>query len=63
MKLGTYLDMHAIRSSHFARLLNVSPSTVGRWVDGALPRLDTMRRIADATDGAVMISDWMGDKT
>jgi transcriptional regulator with XRE-family HTH domain len=60
MKLSAWLAQTETRPAHLAKTLGVAHSTVSRWLDGdTIPSMEMMRRVADATDGAVMANDWM----
>jgi hypothetical protein len=61
MKLAAYLETNAIRPADFAEILGVDTSTVYRLKgDGQIPTPDLMRKIVDATDGAVRPDDFYG---
>ncbi len=60
MKLSSWLAKTETRPAHLAKTLGVAHSTVSRWLDGdTIPSMEMMRRVAEATDGAVMANDWM----
>lgn len=60
MTLDEYLHTNRIKDTRFAQLVGVSNATVGRWRKGEVPgSMETMRKIAEATDGAVMPNDFM----
>lgn len=60
MTLDEYLHTNRIKDTRFAQLVGVSSATVGRWRKGEVPgSMETMRKIAEATDGAVMPNDFM----
>ena len=59
MKLGHWLLDHDISNRQFAKQLNVSQPTVGRWIKGkTLPDVVTAHRITQLTDGMVTPKDW-----
>jgi len=63
MKLGHWLMDHDISNRQFAKQLNVSQPTVGRWIKGkTLPDVVTAKRITDLTDGMVTPADWSAPK-
>ena len=60
MTLSDYLTRHSLTASEFGRRLGVSHSTVLRWCSGDhAPSLATIRRIEEATGGAVTVQDFM----
>jgi uncharacterized protein YdaL len=61
MKLTNYLRKNRIRANAFAKIVQVSPATVGRWMyDEKMPfKIETFRRIAAATNGHVTANDWV----
>jgi transcriptional regulator with XRE-family HTH domain len=60
MKLSAWLSETETRPAKLAKTLEVEQSTVSRWLNGSsIPTMDMMRRVAEATDGAVMPNDWM----
>ena len=61
MKLTDYLHKNRIRANAFAKMVQVSPATVGRWMyDEKMPfKIETFRRIAAATNGQVTANDWV----
>lgn len=59
MKLKTYLEKEGITASDFALRIGVAPSTVTRSARGeAIPSPETMRAIAQATNGQVTPGDF-----
>lgn len=61
MTLGEWLSLTGTRPAALARTLDVERSTVHRWLtENMPPSMEMMRRIAEATDGAVMPNDFMG---
>ncbi len=59
MKLGDYLQTEGITAAEFGRRIGASRSTVLRWVKGARsPDSTSMRRVIDATSGAVSANDF-----
>jgi transcriptional regulator with XRE-family HTH domain len=59
MKLDTYIKEAGITGTEFARRIGRSPEFVYLLISGARgPSLQTVRRIAEATDGAVTASDF-----
>ena len=62
MKLVDYLKQQNLSISEFARRAQILPSTASRAVHGkVLPSERTMRRIIDATGGAVQPNDFFED--
>jgi transcriptional regulator with XRE-family HTH domain len=60
MKLSAWLSETETRPAQLAKTLEVEQSTVSRWLNGSMmPSMEMMRRVANATDGAVMPNDWM----
>ena len=59
MKLRTYLDQHRISASEFARLINVRRMTVHRYLGDRVPRPEILKRITEATNGAVTANDFI----
>ena len=60
MKLAAWLEQTQTRPAHLAKTLGVAQSTVSRWITGEkVPSMEMARRVAEATDGAVMANDWM----
>ena len=66
MTLERYLSEHGISRSAFARLIGVSPASVTRYVKagegGRSPRDAIMRRIREATGGAVTADDFLDQR-
>jgi predicted site-specific integrase-resolvase len=61
MKLAAYLEANAIRPAAFAELLGVDTSTIYRLkADGQIPTPELMRKIVEATEGAVRPDDFYG---
>jgi DNA-binding transcriptional regulator YdaS (Cro superfamily) len=59
MQLSRYLSDHAISYTKFARLLNVSPITVYRWIHGLRFPSRHLSAIAKATNGKVTANDFV----
>ena len=58
MTLAEYLDQEGLSITEFAERIDVTHETVRRYVAGQrLPRRAVMKRIAEATDGAVTAND------
>ena len=59
MKLSEYLENQGLSQEGFGRLIGVTQQAVERYVSGArVPRPEVIRRIVDATDGAVEPNDF-----
>ena len=59
MKLDTYIKEAGITGSELARRIGRSPEFVYLLISGARgPSLQTVRRIAEVTDGAVTADDF-----
>jgi transcriptional regulator with XRE-family HTH domain len=59
MNLKTYLDTEGITASEFATRIGVAVSTITRSARGeAIPSVETMRLIIDATNGRVTPNDF-----
>lgn len=59
MDLDSYLSQEDLSNADFAALIEVDPSSVWRFRNGArIPRRDTMMKIVDATGGAVTANDF-----
>lgn len=60
MTLEEYLKAEGMNASAFAKLLNVTPSTVTRWLTtDRKPDLELMVKIEDATGGKVTMRDFV----
>lgn len=61
MKLNDYLHKNRIRAIAFAKVVQVSPSAVCSWINHEkMPgKIETLRRIAAATNGQVTANDWV----
>ena len=61
MTLAEFMSTNSLSPEEMAsRIGDVSASGVKKWVYGErVPRPDQMRRIIDATDGAVMPNDFI----
>jgi len=60
MKLTDYLSHTGMSAETFAKKLDVTVSAVNFWRNGdRTPRIAQMRKIFDATDGAVTPNDFM----
>jgi len=61
MKLSSYLDIHGMTDAEFARRVNVTRHTVGRYRLGErFPHPDVLTRIHKATNGQVTANDFAG---
>lgn len=59
MKLDEYLSARGLTCEAFAEKIGVTGTSVWRYAHGErLPRPATMRRIVEATDGAVTAQDF-----
>ena len=59
MKLKNYLKLYGESKASFASRLGVTEGAVNHWVSGIRrPNDNIKKRIAEATDGAVMPNDW-----
>ena len=59
MHLRAYLSAHSLTQHAFADRVGCSQPQINRLVRGnSNPSLALMRRIMDATDGAVTFADW-----
>lgn len=62
MKLADYLAQEGLSPSRLAERLGVPPSTITRILKGdRIPRLDTIAKITEATEGRVGAADFMSD--
>ena len=62
MKLGNYLSKHQLSLATFASRIGAHKTTVFHYVHGSRwPRVDMMRRIVAATDGAVTPDDFLDE--
>lgn len=60
MKLATYIAQRRGAAADLARKLAVEHSTVMRWATGKHhPSIPMCGRIAEATDGAVTVQDFL----
>ena len=60
MKLNSYISMTGTPVAEFAEAIGRAPQTVWRWLNGSrVPSHADMRRIHEATDGAVTPNDWV----
>jgi len=60
MTLSEYLAEQSLPPSSFASRIGVPASTIARLLNGERkPGLDLLKKIADATDGAVMPNDFL----
>jgi transcriptional regulator with XRE-family HTH domain len=59
--LSGYLTRTGTTQSQFAVNLGVRKATVSAWVNGVTPRPSHMKRIADATAGAVPVTAWFDE--
>ena len=61
MKLSDYLSRHGITDTEFAERIGCDRTTVLRWRnEKVLPEREQMRRIGEATGGAVTANDFYG---
>ncbi|WP_179379773.1 hypothetical protein [Jannaschia marina] len=61
MTLNDFLSSRGISMAVFAKSVNTTTATVSRIADGIVtPRKGLMKRIYDATDGAVTPNDLVG---
>lgn len=59
MKLSSYLSTHKMTQAEFAERIGLSKAQLSRLVAGRRqPSPETMKRIAEATDNAVMPNDF-----
>jgi glutamine synthetase len=59
MKLSDYIRTNELTAAELARRLGVSRQNVSRWARGdVIPRPDEMKRIIEATAGAVTPNDF-----
>lgn len=60
MKLITFLEERRMSYTDFGKLIGASPSGVRRYALGErYPKTEIMRRIVEATDGAVGPQDFL----
>lgn len=59
MTLKEYLAQEAMPALRFAKRAGVDSSTIDRLLAGQMPRIDTIKRIEQATGGAVGFEDWV----
>ena len=58
MDIRTYLKTSDISVATFAETLGLSPQAVHRYITGErTPRRDVIRKIVDASDGAITVAD------
>ncbi len=63
MRLKDWLSERRMTGSDFADLISVDKSNVSRWINGHVrPEWDVIKRIKDATGGAVTADDFLGDE-
>jgi transcriptional regulator with XRE-family HTH domain len=61
MQIKAYLEEKGFTDAAFAELIGVDRSTVTRMrKNGQTPGAETMRRIAEVTNGAVTANDFFG---
>ena len=59
MQLQSYITAHGLSRPAFAARIGVTPQALHRYLSGArVPHKDVLRRIAEATDGAVQPNDF-----
>lgn len=59
MQLKTFLEVQNIPCYLFAIKIGVGPSTVQSWLNGRkIPRSKNIKKIFEATKGAVCLQDW-----
>ena len=62
MKLSKYLSVMKLSQTEFAKAVDRRDSQISRWLKGERrPDWDSMLRIAEATDGAVMPNDFLDE--
>ena len=61
MKLRDYLDEHKLSAAEFAARIDVSETSVHRYIAGRVPRPTIVRAIVVATEGDVCADDFYGD--
>lgn len=54
----TYIKSKGLTQKRFAECIGVREATVSSWVNGKTPKPEQMRRVAEATDGAVPVTAW-----
>ena len=60
MRLKDWLTERRMTGSDFADLISVDKSNVSRWINGHVrPEWDVIKRIKDATGGAVTADDFL----
>jgi transcriptional regulator with XRE-family HTH domain len=59
MTLQEFLTQKGVTQAEFAASIGASQSTISRLMDGSLPRLELMKRIYVASNGAVTPNDWL----
>lgn len=61
MNIDSYIRSNGITATEFATRCGISPSNISKYRAGKLiPTQDVMRRIYDATGGAVTANDFYG---
>lgn len=61
MTLRSWLHQERMRQSAFAKIIDVHPNTISRYVHGdRFPERQIIDRIYEATDGAVCANSWYG---
>jgi len=64
MRLEHWLSQHEVTQAVFASRVGVSSGRIAQLVTNrGLPSAKLMAKIADATDGAVTLHDWVAAKT
>ncbi|MDF1720542.1 MAG: helix-turn-helix transcriptional regulator [Minwuia sp.] len=64
MKLNDWMAEKGMTSTQFAALIGCRESTVSMYLNGKrMPRLNLMRKIIEATGGAVTADDMFGTRT
>ncbi len=64
MTLREYLEQTGQTAAQFARLVGTGRMNVSRWARGERrPRPHMIRKIADKTEGRVVLADWFGGVT
>ncbi|MBL8630172.1 MAG: helix-turn-helix domain-containing protein [Rhodospirillaceae bacterium] len=58
MQLRTYLSLHHISETAFAKQIGFSQAAVNRYCRGRVPATDALRAIIQATNGAVTANDF-----
>ena len=57
MLLAEYIENNCINITKFARMIDISPVTLRKYMRGKPPRIDIARKICKATDGKVTFEE------